>query len=190
MADNPTAQDPVVSQDSDLLILVNDRDEVQGSLPKAECHEGDGVLHRAFSIFVFNSAGEVLLQRRSEQKHLWPLYWSNSCCSHPRSGETTEDAVHRRLMQELGISTPLEWLYEFIYKAHYREVGTEHEYCSVWMGVSDEPATANKNEIAAWRYVQPRDLQVELESQADTFTPWMKLEWNRICKDHLPVQKA
>lgn len=177
---------PLVSQDSDLLILVNDRDEVQGSLPKIDCHTGAGLLHRAFSIFVFNGSGEVLLQRRGPQKLLWPHYWSNSCCSHPRSGETTQDAVHRRLLQELGISANLEYLYKFIYKAHYQEIGSEYEFCSVWLGRSDEAVVANDNEIAAWRFVSPQDLQTELETEPESFTPWMKLEWQRLSSEYLP----
>jgi|TARA_Y100000310_G_scaffold107696_1_gene106106 isopentenyl-diphosphate delta-isomerase len=176
---------PDRTDDGDLLILVNDRDEVQGSLPKIACHTGEGVLHRAFSIFVFNSSGEVLLQRRSAQKHLWPLYWSNSCCSHPRSGEAVQDAVHRRLMQELGITAELSFHYDFIYKAQYLEIGTEHELCSVWMGTSDDPIAANKDEIEAWRFVDPQHLQAELEQTPESFTPWMKLEWQRITKEHL-----
>jgi len=183
MADDRSQEDQAVSLDSDLLILVNDQDEVQGSMQKMACHAGDGILHRAFSIFIFNSSGEVLLQRRSAQKHLWPLFWSNSCCSHPRKGEAMENAVHRRLMQELGIKTNLEFLYKFIYKAHYLEIGTEYENCSVWSGRSDDPVAANENEIATWRYVKPKNLQAELETQPDTFTPWMKLEWQQIYKD-------
>lgn len=185
MTDDRQPQDRVVSADSDLLILVNDRDEVQGSLPKIACHTGEGVLHRAFSIFVFNSSGELLLQRRGSEKQLWPLYWSNSCCSHPRTGEATQDAVHRRLMQELGITAELSFLYDFVYQAHYLEVGSEHELCSVWMGSSDDPVVANKNEIEAWRFVNPQHLQAELETQPETFTPWMKLEWQRIAKEYL-----
>ena len=160
---------------------------MQGSLPKIECHTGEGVLHRAFSIFVFNGSGELLLQRRSAEKHLWPLYWSNSCCSHPRAGEATKDAVHRRLMQELGITAELGFLYDFVYKARYLEIGTEHELCSVWMGTSDDAVVSNDNEIEAWRFVNPQDLQGELDARPETFTPWMKLEWQRITKEHLGI---
>ena len=90
----------VVSSDLDQLILVDSADQQIGSMTKPDCHLGTGTLHRAFSIFIFNQAGDVLLQRRSKQKMLWPGYWSNACCSHPRLGETSEAAAHRRLKQE------------------------------------------------------------------------------------------
>src|SRR6185437_11810517 len=87
--------------DSELLILVDESDREIGQLSKAECHRGSGVLHRAFSLLIFNEAGELLLQQRSAHKRLWPLYWSNSCCSHPRRAESMETAIHRRLYEEL-----------------------------------------------------------------------------------------
>jgi len=96
-----------------------------------------------------------------------------------------QDAVHRRLMQELGITAELSFHYDFIYKAQYLEIGTEHELCSVWMGTSDDPIAANKDEIEAWRFVDPQHLQAELEQTPESFTPWMKLEWQRITKEHL-----
>ena len=98
-----SAPHPVVSFDSDLLILVDSEDRETGSLDKARCHEGKGILHRAFSLFVFNSEGAVLMQRRSRQKRLWPAFWSNSCCSHPRVGEKTPEAAKRRLEEESSI---------------------------------------------------------------------------------------
>ena len=99
----------VVSSEREELILVDDQDREIGFQSKADCHDRDGLLHRAFSLFVFNREGEVLLQRRAANKRLWPLYWSNSCCSHPRRGEEMEEAVHRRLYQELRIRSELEF---------------------------------------------------------------------------------
>ena len=93
--------DVVVSSESEALILVDENDREIGFSSKDSCHDGPGILHRAFSLFIFNTAGELLLQQRSAGKRLWPLYWSNSCCSHPRAGETMELAVNRRLQQEL-----------------------------------------------------------------------------------------
>ena len=93
----------VVSFDNEKLILVDKYDNVLGYKSKAECHEGEGILHRAFSIFIFNDKNQLLLQKRSAKKLLWPLYWSNSCCSHPRKGENYETATHRRLKEELGL---------------------------------------------------------------------------------------
>ena len=144
---------------SEELILVDELDREIGFKAKAECHVGNGVLHRAFSIFVFNCDDELLLQKRSLDKPLWPSYWSNTCCSHPRRGETMEEAVSRRLVQELGFDCPLEFLYKFKYQAQYGAVGAEHEYCWVYYGRYDGPVDANVSEIAEWRFIGIGDLE-------------------------------
>jgi isopentenyl-diphosphate delta-isomerase len=174
------ARDEIVSSASEELILVDELDREIGYKPKAECHTGNGVLHRAFSIFVFNSDDELLLQQRSLDKPLWPNYWSNTCCSHPRVGETMEEAVSRRLIQELGFDCPLEFLYKFKYHAQYGALGAEHEYCWVYFGRYDGLVDANVNEIAAWRFVRIADLEAELETAPERFTPWFKMEWAHI----------
>jgi len=172
--------DAVVSFDADQLILVDGHDNEIGHMPKDECHLGDGQLHRAFSLFIFNTEGELLLQQRSGRKRLWPLYWANSCCSHPRHGELMEDAVQRRLYQELGITTELQFVYKFIYQANYEKFGSEHEYCWVYLGETNDSVSANSNEIADWRYVSPRQLDQELITNPDIFTPWLRLEWKEL----------
>ena len=178
----------IVSSDLEDLILVNSDDENLGTRPKRECHLNKGVLHRAFSVFIFNSAGEVLLQQRTAQKFLWPLYWSNACCSHPRAGEDSEEAAHRRLKQELGISASLTYLYKFEYQARYENVGSEHELCWVWVGFAEEKdISPNNNEVANWRFFPKEELDEELSQKPETFTPWMKMEWERIFKDHHDV---
>src|SRR6202011_1164745 len=118
-----------------------------GYLSKAACHEGRGVLHRAFSLLIFNAGGELLLQQRSASKRLWPLYWSNSCCSHPRSVETMEAAVQRRLSRELALLCPLHYLFKFQYQAQFDATGAEHELCSVFIGRSADPVKINSDEI-------------------------------------------
>ena len=118
--------------DSELLILVDEADREIGQMSKADCHSGAGVLHRAFSLLIFNDAGELLLQQRAAAKRLWPLYWSNSCCSHPRSHETIEMAIHRRLIEELGVRCPLQFLFKFRYKSQLDATGAERELCSVY----------------------------------------------------------
>ena len=115
----------IVSSDLERLILVDPNDTDIGSMTKLDCHQGDGVLHRAFSVFVFNSRGDTLLQQRSKLKMLWPGYWSNACCSHPRVGEDAKEAAHRRLKQELGLSMELSFLYKFQYQAHFANIGSE-----------------------------------------------------------------
>jgi isopentenyl-diphosphate delta-isomerase len=177
----------VVSSDLEDLILVNSSDEDIGTMAKRDCHLNDGILHRAFSVFIFNAAGDVLLQKRSEQKFLWPMYWSNACCSHPRVGEDAEEAAHRRLQQELGITTPLTFLYKFEYQAAYNEVGSENELCWVWVGFAEQAdITPNTNEIADWRLFSRDELNQELINNPDSYTPWMKMEWERIVTEHQP----
>jgi isopentenyl-diphosphate delta-isomerase len=174
------ARDEIVSNSSEELILVDELDREIGHRSKADCHSGNGILHRAFSIFVFNDDDELLLQKRSLDKPLWPNYWSNTCCSHPRRGESMEEAVSRRLVQELGFDCPLEFLYKFKYHAQYGAVGAEHEYCWVYYGRYSGPVDANVNEIAAWRFLAIPALEAELEANPERFTPWFKMEWAHI----------
>lgn len=172
--------DRVVSFESEELILVNEADEPIGHASKAGCHDGDGVLHRAFSLFVFNAEGELLLQRRSDQKRLWPGFWSNSCCSHPRAGEAMDEATHRRLEQELGVHAELEYLYKFQYQASFRDLGSEHELCWVYLGRTNDSVKVNRNEISEWRYVAPEKVAREIDEHPERYTPWFKMEWARI----------
>jgi isopentenyl-diphosphate delta-isomerase len=174
-----------VAGDRDSLILVDESDHGVGHLSKVLCHEGRGVLHRAFSLLIFNGNGELLLQQRSASKRLWPLYWSNSCCSHPRHAETMEAAIHRRLYEELGLRCPLQFLFKFQYQAQFDETGAENELCSVFIGRSStDSVKINSDEILAWRWVSPEALQREMSAGAGNFTPWFLLEWTRIWRDH------
>lgn len=170
----------IVSSESETLILVDEDDRQTGTLSKALCHDGDGVLHRAFSLFIFNDAGELLLQRRSESKRLWPHFWSNSCCSHPRAGESLEAATERRLEQELGIHAELEFVYKFAYQASFGELGSENELCSVLLGRTAEPVRANGTEIAEYRFIAADELTRALDEESEGFTPWFRLEWRRL----------
>jgi isopentenyl-diphosphate delta-isomerase len=171
--------------DSEALILVDESDREVGHLSKAKCHDGQGVLHRAFSLLIFNDDGELLLQQRSPSKRLWPLFWSNSCCSHPRRAESMETAIHRRLYEELGLRCPLQFLFKFQYQAQFETAGSEQELCSVFIGRSREPVRSDPSEIQALRWIAPEVLEAELAGkEADKFTPWFKLEWARIWRDH------
>lgn len=173
-----------ISADSESLILVDESDREVGHLRKDLCHSGRGVLHRAFSLLIFNEAGELLLQRRSPRKRLWPLHWSNSCCSHPRRGEPIESATQRRLHEELGIRCPLMFLFKFQYHAQYDGAGAENELCSVYIGRYSGPLRVNRNEVDGWRWIAPAALEVELAERPAVFTPWFQLEWARIQRDH------
>lgn len=170
----------IVSSEDEPLILVDSEDRQTGCLSKADCHDGDGVLHRAFSIFLFDDEGRLLLQKRAAGKRLWPGYWSNSCCSHPRDGESTEVAAGRRLEDELHTGSELQFVYRFIYQAAFGELGAEHELCHVFLGRVDGDPSANDTEIEALRYVSAADLDREFSATPNAFTPWFKLEWERL----------
>lgn len=174
----------IVSFNDESLILVNSDDEIIGYASKDEVHNGSGILHRAFSLFIFNSRGELLLQQRAQNKRLWGGYWSNSVCSHPRQGEDIETATRRRLQEELGLSCPLQFLYKFEYQAAFSDQGAENELCSVFIGHCDhkteKTVTVNPNEIAAWRWLSPEQLDCELAQQAQNFTPWFIMEWQAL----------
>jgi isopentenyl-diphosphate Delta-isomerase len=174
-----------ISADAEPLILVDDADHEIGHLDKAQCHAGSGVLHRAFSLLIFNGNGELLLQQRAASKRLWPLYWSNSCCSHPRRAESMETATQRRLWEELGLSCPLHFLFKFRYHAQFDSAGAEHELCSVFIGRCTDRVRINRSEIRAWRWISPTALQAEMAGpEAGKFTPWFRLEWQRILNEH------
>ena len=177
--------------ETESLILVDDADREVGYMSKARCHEGRGVLHRAFSLLIFNESGELLLQRRSARKRLWPHYWSNSCCSHPRRAETMEAAIHRRLYEELGLTCPLHFLFKFQYQAQFDDVGAEHELCSVFIGRSADRLRIDRHEISDWRWIDPQELATQMrEGDPQRFTPWFTMEWERIWREHRPALDA
>lgn len=168
---------------ADPLILVDAQDRALGPLDKPDCHRGEGILHRAFSVFLFDAAGRLLLQRRSALKPLWPLYWANSCCSHPRWGEQLQPAAERRVREELGTAAqaPLAWRFSFVYQARYLDVGSEHEFCHVFTGCVDASTVRpDPAEVDQVRWIEPEQLQRELDDPQAPFTPWLRLEWPRL----------
>ena len=181
--DKHPAAGATVSSEAEELILVDALDRVLGHASKAACHDGEGVLHRAFSLFVFNPDGALLLQQRSAGKRLWPGYWANTCCSHPRRGESLDVAAQRRLQQEMGMRCELRYVYKFQYQARYGTSGSEHELCSVFVGTTDAPVQPNRTEVAAWRFILPEALDTEMATSAAQFTPWLQLEWQRLRGD-------
>jgi isopentenyl-diphosphate Delta-isomerase len=197
----------IVSFDHEELMLVDANDVCTGYARKDVCHDGQGMRHRAVSVFVFDSEGYVLLQQRSAKKRLWPLYWANTCCSHPRvsaaeqsgsqSGgqhvqeESRDDAATRRLREELGMSVALKHVFTFEYHATFARdgavLGSEHEVCGVYVGRLNLPRAhieivPNENEIAAVKWVSPQELDDAIAADKDdvVFTPWLKLEWARL----------
>lgn len=165
---------------SDELILVDRRNRIRGYRSKEACHDGEGILHRAFSIFLIDEQGRVLLQQRSVTKRLWPLFWSNTCCSHPRRGETMETATHRRLKEELRVDAPLRYLFRFPYHARFGTEGSERELCSVYLGTLSGTPKPVRSEIADWKWIAPTALDRDLRKHADRYTPWFLLEWPRV----------
>lgn len=180
----------VVSSEAEELILVDNDDREQGHLSKAACHDGNGILHRAFSAFLFNADGELLLQQRAASKRLWPGFWSNSCCSHPRRGESMITATERRLREELNLEADLRFVYKFRYQAAYGDLGSEHELCHVFLGRIGADVVPNAEEIAAIRFVSADALNAELSERPERFTPWFKLEWDALNTQHSAVLDA
>lgn len=174
----------IVSSEAEELIVVDSDDNETGFLSKADCHDGDGVLHRAFSLFLFNDDGELLLQKRSDSKRLWGGYWSNSICSHPRRGESLAVATRRRLLDELNIESQLEFVYKFDYQASFGEQGSERELCHVFLGNAPSDIRPNESEIAAIRFVAPADLDREFIETPGSLTPWFAMEWQALSSDY------
>ncbi len=177
-------QHRIVSSEGEELILVDAADNEIGYRSKADCHDGDGVLHRAFSLFLFDDNGHLLLQQRSAEKRLWPGYWSNSCCSHPRRGETLQVAAMRRLNDELNVAAAIEYVYHFCYQATFSEAGSENELCHVFLGKVEDGVRANDREIQATKFVSMSDLNEELSENPEHFTPWFKQEWRTLETDY------
>jgi len=156
------------------VILVDKNDNQVGLMPKLEAHE-KGILHRAFSIFIFNSKYELLLQKRASSKYHSGGLWTNTCCSHPREGEDTLDAANRRLDEEMGIKTSLRKVYDFIYKAELDNQLTEYELDHVFYGVFDKDPLLNKDEAEDFKWVDMETLNNDIIKNEDNYTVWFKI---------------
>mgnify|MGYP001559989983 CR=1 FL=1 len=173
--------------DSDTLILVDREDNEIGFAPKLEAHLGSGKLHRAFSLLIFDRQGRLLLQKRAANKMLWGGYWSNTVCSHPRKGEKTIDAAHRRLKEEIGMmSKQLAEACTFIYQVPFGSIGGEHEFLHVYVGTSDDEPTPQSDEIESIRWVTRQELDVEMKDHPERFTPWFAMILERLQKKRIP----
>lgn len=159
---------------SEKVILVNEQDEELGKMEKLQAHKA-GVLHRAFSVFVFNEKGETLLQQRAASKYHSPNLWTNTCCSHPREGETYKQGAIRRLQEEMGFSCPLEQQFSFIYKADVGEGLIEHELDHVFIGKFVGEPSPNPQEVATYKWISMPKLQQEIETNPQEYTAWFKI---------------
>jgi len=156
------------------VILVNGQDEPIGLMEKVEAHQ-KGLLHRAFSVFVFNTKGELLLQQRALSKYHSPGLWTNTCCSHPRTGEENAAAAHRRIQEEMGFDCELEYKGFLIYKVQFENGLFEHELDHVFTGVFEGIPQINSDEVASFRWTSIQNLKQEIELEPDRFTHWLQL---------------
>ena len=156
------------------VILVNENDEPIGLMPKLEAHQ-KAVLHRAFSVFVLNDKNEIMLQQRASEKYHSPLLWTNTCCSHQRSGETNIQAGTRRLSEEMGFETPLQELFHFIYKAPFDNGLTEHELDHVMIGTYSQAPKVNSEEVESWKWMSIDDIKIDMIQNPAIYTVWFKI---------------
>lgn len=155
------------------VILVDTSDRQIGISEKLQAHR-EGLLHRAFSIFVLNSQGELLLQRRAKHKYHSGGLWTNTCCSHPRNEEMTLQAAHRRLQEEMGFDCELRELFSFVYRAELDNELTEYEFDHVFLGYSDRAPIPNPEEVEAWKWIDLKTLQGDMQQHPECYTYWLR----------------
>lgn len=165
------------------VVLVNREDEVLGLMEKQEAHVA-GLLHRAFSVFVFNDENQLLIQKRAEDKYHSPGLWTNTCCSHPREGETYAEGASRRLQEEMGFECPLEYVFDFIYKADVGDGLTEHELDYVFRGTFNGSPVVNSNEVSDYKWIDFEELKLDVEENPDSYTRWFQIIFKEYL-DHL-----
>ena len=156
------------------VILVDVLDNQLGLMPKMEAHE-KAVLHRAFSVFIFNDKGELMLQQRAAHKYHSPLLWTNTCCSHQRDGESNIEAGKRLLIEEMGFKTNLKEVFSFVYKAPFDNGLTEHELDHVMIGTFNGSPTINPDEVASYKWMTLEAVKKDIELQPNIYTAWFKI---------------
>jgi len=161
------------------VVLVNEQDEALGTMDKLQAHR-DGLLHRAFSVFLFDEQGKLLLQRRAEGKYHSPGLWTNTCCGHPRQGEEIVQAAKRRLSEEMGIDTELQQRFQFLYRAEFGNGMIEHEVDHVLFGLAPGPPEADPTEVQDWTYADLHDLDADLRERPEHYTTWLHRCWPMI----------
>lgn len=165
----------------EFVILVNENDEPQGLMEKMEAHE-KALLHRAFSVFVFNDQNELMLQQRAQHKYHSPGLWTNTCCSHQRDGETNIEAGLRRLQEEMGFTCNLEEVFSFIYKAPFDNGLTEHELDHVMIGKYNDSPIINSEEVADYKWIKLDELKKDISENPQNYTEWFKIIFREFFK--------
>ena len=160
------------------VVLVDRNDNPIGLMPKLEAHQ-IGVLHRAFSVFILNQKGQLMLQRRALDKYHSPGLWTNTCCSHPRESESNIEAGVRRLKEEMGFTTPLKSMFSFIYKSKFDNGLTEHEFDHVLLGYYDKQPFINTIEVSEWKWMSLDKIIIEIKNKPEEFTVWFKIIFER-----------
>lgn len=164
------------------VILVNESDEEVGRCEKMLAHE-EGLLHRAFSIFLFNSVGEMLLHKRALSKYHSGGLWTNACCSHPMPGIPIEYTLQEKLKQEMGFQCPLQFSFSFIYKAAMDNNLTEHEFDHVYLGEYNGSPVPNPEEVCDWRYFPIQDIHNLIDTHPELFTEWFKIAFPQVIQN-------
>ncbi len=163
------------------VILVNEKDEQIGLMPKQEAHE-KAVLHRAFSVFIFNNKKELMLQQRALHKYHSPGLWTNTCCSHQRDGESSLAAGKRRLQEEMGFATELNETTSFIYKAPFENGLTEYEFDHILVGNYNEKPKLNTDEVASWKWMSMNAVKDDIKKNPENYTAWFKIIFDKFYK--------
>jgi len=161
------------------VVLVNEKDEAVGTMEKMAAHE-QAALHRAFSVFVFNRKGDLLMQQRALSKYHSGGLWTNTCCSHPRPGEHVADAANRRLQEEMGFTTSLTKAFDFTYKAAFDNGLTEHEFDHVFTGIYEGPIHFNPNEVASYAFMTEKELEEQIQETPARFTAWFHIAYPKL----------
>ncbi|TDQ11596.1 isopentenyl-diphosphate delta-isomerase [Pedobacter metabolipauper] len=165
------------------VILVDQEDNAIGTMQKMEAHL-QGELHRAFSVFIFNTSGELLLQQRAWNKYHSAGMWTNTCCSHPRAGEENMDAANRRLAEEMGMTCTLNYVFNFTYKAELKDGISEHEFDHVFFGITDVLPVPNPDEVAGFKYCDMKSLAIEIETHPEKYSEWLKICFDKVMESY------
>lgn len=162
-----------------MVVLVDPNDQPIGKMEKMEAHE-KGILHRAFSAFIFNDKNELMLQQRAFSKYHSPGLWTNTCCSHPRHNEKPVKAVHRRMVEEMGFDCEVEPAFTFNYKADVGQGLIEHEFDHVFIGYSQKQPQINPDEVNDWKYMRMEDIRKDMDQHPDRYTVWFKIAFDEV----------